>query len=223
MRIPPMSITVRNLSEQVFDIVRERIVAGTILADAPIRQDALAAELGVSKIPLREALARLEHEGLIQGRANRGYSVRPLSAEQADEIYALRLAIEPRAAAAGAIAADGAARDHATAALVALENAQIDAPGDIALRHRLFHVALVVPAQRPLTTQLVERLAMLAERYVIAHLAPAGRYARADREHRELLAAWVAGDAEAVEQRMIHHIDATLTDLRTQLRDQRTR
>ena len=80
-----MSIVVRTLSEQVFEIVRERIVAGSIRPEAPIRQDALAAELGVSKIPLREALARLEHEGLIQGQANRGYSVRPLSAEQADE------------------------------------------------------------------------------------------------------------------------------------------
>ena len=63
-----MSIVVRTLSEQVFAIVRERIVDGSIRPEAAIRQDALAAELGVSKIPLREALARLEHEGLIQDR-----------------------------------------------------------------------------------------------------------------------------------------------------------
>lgn len=48
-----MSIVVRTLSDQVFEIVRERIVDGSIRAEAPIRQDALAAELGVSKIPLR--------------------------------------------------------------------------------------------------------------------------------------------------------------------------
>ena len=218
-----MSIVVRTLSEQVFEIVRERIVAGSIRPEAPIRQDALAAELGVSKIPLREALARLEHEGLIQGQANRGYSVRPLSAEQADEIYALRLAIEPAAAAAGASGADAAARALAAAALTALEEAHDTTAGDIAVRHRQFHLALVRPAGRPLTIGLVERLAILAERYVLAHMEPEGRYARAHREHRDLLDAWSAGDAAAVERAMIQHLASTRSDLQAQLRDQRSR
>jgi DNA-binding GntR family transcriptional regulator len=218
-----MSIVVRTLSEQVFEIVRERIVTGSIRPEAPIRQDALAADLGVSKIPLREALARLEHEGLIQGQANRGYSVQPLSAEQAEEIYALRLALEPAAAAAGATAADAAARVTATAALAALEDARDATPGEIAARHRQFHLALVHPANRPLTTELVERLAMLAERYVIAHMQPEGRYQRADREHRDLLDAWIAGDAATVERIMIQHLASTRADLQAELRDQRSR
>src|SRR3546814_12459130 len=94
-----MSIVVRTLSERVFDIVREQIVVGELATDMPIRQDALAAELGVSKIPVREALARLEQEGLLISHPNRGYLVRPMSAAAADEIFALRLAIEPAAAA----------------------------------------------------------------------------------------------------------------------------
>ena len=53
-----MSIVVRTLSDHVFEAVRERIVTGALREDTPIRQDALAGELGVSKIPLREALAR---------------------------------------------------------------------------------------------------------------------------------------------------------------------
>jgi DNA-binding GntR family transcriptional regulator len=205
-----MSIVVRTLSDQVFEIVRERIVDGSIRAEAPIRQDALAAELGVSKIPLREALVRLEHEGLIHSQANRGYSVRALSAEQADEIYALRLAI-------GAAEADGDDRSHAATSLAALEEARGAAPTEIAVRHRRFHVALVRPGDRMLTTQLIERLAMLAERYVIAHLEPAGRFARADREHRDLLAAWLDGDGDAVEQLMIQHLELTRADLQAEL------
>src|SRR3546814_618727 len=97
-----MSIVVRTLSERVFDIVREQIVVGELATDMPIRQDALAAELGVSKIPVREALARLEQEGLLISHPNRGYLVRPMSAAEADEIYALRLALEPAAAAVAA-------------------------------------------------------------------------------------------------------------------------
>src|SRR3546814_8314293 len=80
-----MSIVVRTLSERVFDIVREQIVVGELATDMPIRQDALAAELGVSKIPVREALARLEQEGLLISHPNRGYLVRPMSAAEADE------------------------------------------------------------------------------------------------------------------------------------------
>ena len=54
-----MSLVVQTLSEQIFTLVRDRIISGRLPSDTPIRQDALAAELGVSKIPLREALARL--------------------------------------------------------------------------------------------------------------------------------------------------------------------
>ncbi|WP_326838798.1 hypothetical protein [Sphingomonas alpina] len=50
-----MSIVIRTLSERVFEIVREQIVTGQLPEDVPIRQDALASDLGVSKIPLREA------------------------------------------------------------------------------------------------------------------------------------------------------------------------
>ncbi len=77
-----MSIVVRTLAERVFEIVREQIVTGQLPDNLPIRQDALATELGVSKIPLREALARLEHEGLLTSHANRGYFVQPMSAGQ---------------------------------------------------------------------------------------------------------------------------------------------
>ncbi len=49
-----MSLVVRTLSDRVYEIVREQIVTGRLADNAPIRQDALAAELGISKIPLRE-------------------------------------------------------------------------------------------------------------------------------------------------------------------------
>ena len=99
----------------VLDRIRDRILSGAVAAGQPVRQDALAAELGVSKIPLREALARLEQEGLVRAEANRGFFVRPLSAAEAEEVYALRLMLEPDAAGAGARAADAAAAPAAAA------------------------------------------------------------------------------------------------------------
>jgi DNA-binding GntR family transcriptional regulator len=210
------SIVVRTLSERVFEVVREQIVIGRLATDTPIRQDALAAELGVSKIPLREALARLEQEGLLVSHANRGYFVQPMSFDQVDEIYALRLALEPAAAAHAATVADDAARAATTEAFERLDKAAGTNLAEVAVRNRDFHTALVRPGGRLLTTQLVERLSILAERYVVAHLQPAGRESRAHLEHRQLLDAWLARDGAALEGLLARHITATLDDLKQQ-------
>lgn len=207
-------LVVRTLSEQVFQAVRERIVVGQLSGDAPVRQDALAAELGVSKIPLREALARLEQEGLLISRPNRGYVIQPMSSGQAEEIYALRLAIEPAAAAHACLVAGKSDQQAAEQAFARLDMAALTNLAEVALSNRDFHTALVRPGGRLLTTQLVERLAILAERYVVAHLRPAGRDARAHREHRELIDAWIARDPASVQARLTAHIQATLEDLR---------
>ena len=211
-----VTIVVRTLSDRVFEIVRERIVSGALPETVPIRQDALASELGVSKIPLREALARLEQEGLVAGQANRGYTVRPMSASQAEEIYELRIAVEPNAAAYAARHADD---DHRAAAIEAFERLQDGMESDLldaAARNRAFHAALVAAAGRDLTIDLVQRLSVLAERYVVAHLRPAGRENRAQNEHRALLEAWLAGDADAVHTMMTRHLIATIEDLRSE-------
>jgi len=211
-----VSLVVRTLSERVFEIVRERLVRGELGDGAQIRQDTLAAELGVSKIPLREALVRLEQEGLILNQANRGYFVQPLSSGQADEIFALRLSIEPGAAAYAATIASDAERTPARRAHEALEAAAAGNLPAVAVSNREFHTALVRPGGRLLTTNLVERLAILAERYVVAHLKPAGRDARAHREHRGLVTAWLARDAGRVETLLAAHIRGTLEDLRAE-------
>lgn len=212
-----MSIVVRTLSEQIFALVRERIVTGRLAEHVPIRQDALANELGVSKIPLREALARLEQEGLLVSQANRGYFVRPMSAAEAEEIFELRLGLEPEAAGRAARLADEAGRSAAIAALEALDRAASEGGAEVAVCNRAFHTALVRPGGRPLTTQLVERLTILAERYVVAHLQPAGREDRAHLEHRQLMDAWLARDAERTATLLAEHIRGTLEDLRAQL------
>ncbi len=212
-----MSIVVRTLSEQIFDIVREKIVSGSISGNSPIRQDALAAELGVSKIPLREALARLEQEGLLVNQANRGFFVRPMSAEEAEEIFALRLSIEPQAVAAASLIATEADQENARRALSLFDQAVGERPEEVPMRNRDFHMALVRPGHRELTAQLVERLQILSERYVFKHLEPAGREDRAHLEHRILLDAWLARASERAESLASAHIAATLGDLRRQL------
>jgi DNA-binding GntR family transcriptional regulator len=216
-----MGIIVRTLSDQVFEIVREQIVTGKLPDDTPIRQDALANELGVSKIPLREALARLEQDGLLTSQANRGYVVRPMSITELEDIYDLRLKIEPGAAAYASTVSTEEDRVEATQAFERLDQAAATNLGEVAIRNREFHTALVRPGRRHLTTQLVERLTIFAERYVVAHLQPAGRDARAHREHHDLLDAWLARDSRKVKSLLAQHIGATAADLRAELTGER--
>jgi DNA-binding GntR family transcriptional regulator len=216
-RLHDDALVVRTLADRLVGIVRERIVRGDLGDGAQIRQDALAGELGVSKIPLREALARLEHEGLLVSHANRGYFVPPRTRAQADEIFVLRLSLEPAAAAYAARHADAADQGRARAAFAALEVATRERPEAVAVCNREFHMALVRTETRALTADLVERLSSLAERYVVAHLQPAGRDARADAEHREILAAWLERDEARVTALLARHIEGTRRDLLEQL------
>lgn len=213
-----MALIVKTaLADQIIDVLRARIIAGDLASDAPIRQDALAAELGISKIPLREALVRLEQDGLVASERNRGYVVRPLTAEEAYDVFDLRLKIEPDAVAAAARclrAADIAAGREALAALDAAASAHDGRAGAL---NRAFHMALIRPGGRPVTLQTAERLHTISERYVVRHLEPAGRADRALDEHAALFAAWSRGDAGRAAALSTAHILATLADLRAEL------
>jgi DNA-binding GntR family transcriptional regulator len=213
-----MSIIVRNISEQLVDQVRDRILNGTVAPDRPIRQDALAAEMGVSKIPLREALARLEQEGLLASQANRGFTVRPLTAEEAEEVYALRLKLEPEMIAQAARQASEAEQLAASDLLDKLDSLTDSHGEGVGAFNRAFHLALLRPAGRPVTFTILERLHVLSERYVRKHLEPLGRNERANEEHRELLASWLARDERKICALTVVHIGKTLDDLRLQLK-----
>lgn len=211
------ALVFRSLPEQLAERLRERILSGAAEPGAPIRQDALAGELGVSKIPLREAMARLEQEGLLRSEANRGYFVRELSAGEAREVFELRLKLEPPAAAEAARDADETERAAAQAALDTLDHAIATQSEGTGLLNRAFHLALVRPARQLVTLEIIERLHILSERYVRKHLEPQGRDTRANREHRRLLAAWLARDEVEVAALLHDHIAQTRDDLARQL------
>ena len=138
---------------ELVDVLRRRIVSGAIAPDEVVKQDALAATLGVSKIPLREALCRLEQDGLVRAVANRGFFVSPMTRADAEEIFALRMTLEPNLASRAAKRATGDERQLAQALLVRR--------GESGETNRLFHLALIKPSGRALTVAIVERLAEL--------------------------------------------------------------
>src|SRR5258708_7578633 len=103
---------VQSMTSQLIVRFRDRILSGAYAPGSALRQDRLAPEFGTSKIPVREALVQLQSEGLVDIFPNRGFQVRPLASAELDEVFRLRLQIEPSAVARGATLA-GAARHTA--------------------------------------------------------------------------------------------------------------
>jgi DNA-binding GntR family transcriptional regulator len=205
---------VRSMSGQITARIREKIVNGAYPPGSPLLQDVIAAEFGVSKIPVREALVQLRAEGLVDVFAHRGYQVRPLSAVEVDEVFRLRLSIEPEAVAEGSRRAGPADQEAAQLALTQLNEAltagELSESGDL---NHAFHRALVVPRLQPITAELLARLHTLSQRYIRMHLLPHGRVKRATKEHIALYEAWLDGKTHEVGDLMHRHIATTREDL----------
>ena len=93
-RKPRMSIVYKTRTQLVVETIREKILSGEIQAGQPLRQAALAEELNVSRIPVREALLQLEAEGLVIFEPHKGATATELNAEHVDELFELRAMLE---------------------------------------------------------------------------------------------------------------------------------
>ena len=208
---PPV---VAGASDLLYARIRDRILAGEYAPGSALPQDSIAAEAGMSKAAVREALVRLRAEGLIDIEAQRGFRVRPLLASEVDEVFRLRMALEPNAVAEGARLAK--AKDHIEAreALRALSTAlAASAMNDIGNLNSAFHLALILPHRQPMTSDILSRLHTQSQRYVRMHLVPAGRVRRATSEHNALYEAWARGDAREASQLTAQHIEETRGEL----------
>jgi len=204
----------RTMSGQILTRIRDKILSGDYAPGSALLQDSIAAEFGVSKIPVREALVRLRAEGLIDIEAHRGFRVRALLAAEVEEVVRLRVALEPVAVGDGAKLAK--AKDHIVAreALRALSTALSDgAFNDVGNLNSAFHLALIVPHRQPVTWEILNRLHTVSQRYVRMHLVPQGRVRRATREHNALYEAWAQGEAREARQLTVQHIEETRDEL----------
>jgi DNA-binding GntR family transcriptional regulator len=204
----------QSVTSQLIVRLRERILAGQFAPGSALRQDAIASEYGISKIPVREALVQLQSEGLVDIFPNRGFQVRPLATAELDEVFKLRLLIEPAAVALGAkLAGD---EDHLAAQKALDDLNEVLSRKDFQSSGRLnrdFHLKLIVPRVQPVNCEVLGRLHTLSSRYVQAHLTPEGRTSRAAKEHTALLKAWKARKVKEVRTLVHEHIATTHGDL----------
>lgn len=197
----------RTLTDAATRVIRERILAGSLPAGEPLRQEALAAELGVSRIPLREALQRLEAEGLVALIPHRGAVVAELPTADALELFELRSLIESdlihRAT------GRSTPSDHMAVKRAAAEFEAALSQGDVASLGQAnfqFHLALYRPAMRPRTVEVYRQLHQQCDRLLRLQLTLTDGGDQAVREHAGIADAVTRGDAEAAARLTHHHI-----------------
>jgi len=146
--------------------LRHRIISGELADGIPLRQDALAAELGVSRIPIREALSRLESEGLVASFPHRGYVVTALSSSEIRELFELRSLLEPELIKVAIPKMTEDDLENAETILakyaVGLDAADIRHWGELNVR---YHMALYEPSGRRKTLEIVRGLLVNTDRY----------------------------------------------------------
>jgi len=200
--------------------IRDKILTGAYAPGSQLLQESIAAEFGVSRIPVRESLLQLCAEGLVDLLQHRGFQVRPLSFSEAEEVFSLRMQIEPAACAEGSLRARREDKVAARAAMDVMNtNLQHRNNNEIGQLNRNFHLALIVPKLQPMTTEIMSRLLTVSLRYVQRHLSEDDTMTRVMHEHLALFEAWEAGDTREVEAIARAHIDAVRRDFPIFLRD----
>lgn len=198
MRRPPSTV------DAIVELLQDAIVRGDLPQGMPLRQERIAQKFGISKIPLREALAKLDAGGFVTTHPRRGVFVSEMSAEKIEEIFQLRLSIEPdllRYAVPRMTAADMAAVE------AIIEKFEAADTGDLGDINWELHRALYRASGRELSLQILGNLYLHVDRYVRLHMGMIDRQKDSNNDHRELLAACRRRDAEQAVQILHAHID----------------
>lgn len=202
-----------SASDVILQWLRAAIVAGELKEGEPIRQEEIAGLFNVSKIPVREALKRLEAEGLVLFQKNRGAVVTAFTPSEIAEIFEVRALLEAEATRLSVPNMDAAALER-TEACCAAFSAEPDVARWADLNWR-FHASIYEHAGRPYQLSLIRSINDRIERYLRTQLALSGGHAAADREHRQILACCKTGDAGAAAGLVRSHImDACASLLR---------
>lgn len=189
----------RNLiREEAYATIREWIVNGDLKPGEQLRDQDLAEKLGTSRTPVREALRRLEDEGLVATSINRWTRVSSLNMDEAQHIYPILWTLEPLAIQLAAPELTPADRQEMVAANVALQRAlQEGHPLEASRADNTFHDAFLCRCGNPDLIRIIRDLKVKLRRLEIMYF---GGHVLADRsvvEHEQVLRALESGDARA--------------------------
>ena len=194
----------RTTPDLIADELREDIRRGLLVGGQALQQEELAARFGVSRIPVREALLRLEGEGLVAVYPNRGAVVSRLSIEEVREIYHLRRLLEGDALARAVRRMNEADLKRIDTAMDQAERGAGDP--DWAILDAAFHEALYAPAGHARQSAMIAALSGTVDRYWSAYQALPDHTEQWLDDHRRIVAACRARDAEVARQVLHEHL-----------------
>lgn len=198
-----------------YDLLRADLISGALVPGQRLSEASLSRQYGVSRSPVREALASLERDGLIE-RVGLVARVRERTAEEMLDIYQVRIYLE------GAIAADAAQRRTAIdmgrlkAALQLGVDVDVDDPKALLTANRAVHDALAAASHNATLTDLQARLNAQIATLPAKTLGYPGRWPEANEEHAEIIKAVEAQDATTARQIAEAHM-ARARDIRVEL------
>jgi DNA-binding GntR family transcriptional regulator len=202
-----METTFKSVNEMVTDQLREAILSGEFAEGEYLRQQSLAQRYGVSEIVIREALRHLQNEGLVGIQRRKGAHVSQLSADEVNELYELRILLEELITRHAVTNCSEEDLERARSILEAGEN-----EGD-PIRwldlNREFHNTLFRPSKRTHLMKFANDLRLRMERYLRLSLGILHGFDVAQREHRDILDAYTAKDAELAARRVGAHLRRT--------------
>ncbi|WP_114389722.1 GntR family transcriptional regulator [Notoacmeibacter marinus] len=181
----------------------DRIVTGRIEAGARLRQDHLAEEFGTSHVPVREAFRRLEAQGLVVSEPRRGVRVAGFTQEEVREVAEMRAVLEALALRNAAPHLTGAILDAAEEATRAGDRARDVESWEEANRN--FHRLILTPCDMPRLLQAIDDLHTASARFLFSGWR-AEWDTPTDRDHRAILNALRAGDADGAARLLARHV-----------------
>jgi len=198
----------RSLRDQIYDRLRAAILAGDLAPGSPVIEAEVAATLGASRTPVREALRRLETEGMIEPRGARGNVVRALNRAEVECIFEIREALETLAA----VRASRRLHDANVAdftRLLARMGKSVDDPGEMERLDTRFHDAILALAEGHRLKRMLGdlRADILPWRFIA--LATVERRRATVEELGEIFAAMQAKNKAAIVAATARHIRKT--------------
>jgi DNA-binding GntR family transcriptional regulator len=205
LRLEPSS-----LREQAAEAIRTGIVMGEIRAGELYSVPTLAAQLGVSATPVREAMLDLANEGLVEPVRNRGFRVVELSDADLDEIIEVRIMLEVPAV--GRLAGTLSPSELEALDVLVAETETRALAGDLQgflSADRAFHLALLEKVGNRRLVELVARLRDQTRLYGLPDLLASGILETAAEDHRGILQSVAAGERNGAETQMRSHLERT--------------
>jgi DNA-binding GntR family transcriptional regulator len=211
-------IKIEPVASQVTEVIRQWILTGRLAAGHHIRQEAIASELGVSRVPVREALLTLEAEGLIVRKKYKGAYVAGISLAEVKETYQLRDLLESFLfeKALPHITADVLKRAEEI-----IRQSDEARPGEDWMRLNIeFHLTLYEPAQLPVTMQTLKSMLRRTDRYFRLQQAISPTLQQESRtQHQSIVDIIRSGDGGAALHAMRQHIHVNADEIARYLED----